>query len=72
MTEGDETVNAAGKDWACHWVKIKTADSETTTWTAAEGWFGGMVKMEMKMAAGSSNSMLVKTATDCKPWLKWE
>ncbi|GIK53073.1 MAG: hypothetical protein HPKKFMNG_01010 [Planctomycetes bacterium] len=72
-TEDFTDVEIAGGKWSGKkfWMKMKDGSMESTTWTATNGWFNGLIKMESKMAAGTSNMELSKFGEDGKPWLKW-
>lgn len=69
---GEETIEAAGKNWDCTWMSNKDENVEWKNWTAKQGWFGGLVKNWSKHAAGESTMVLTKVATDGQSWLKWE
>jgi hypothetical protein len=43
-TEGNETVNAAGKDWDCKWVAMQVAGKESKSWMCDQVPFMGLVK----------------------------
>jgi hypothetical protein len=79
-TNGEEKftdVEMGGGKWSGTktWMKMNDGSMESSTWTADNGWFNGMIKMESKMAAGSSTMTLEKFGEgfekDGKAWLKW-
>lgn len=62
---GEETVNAAGRDWACKW--YKSGDSKT--WMAeSDGWFNKIIKAEYQ---GKVSMQLVEIGADATLGLKW-
>lgn len=76
-TEDFKDVEIAGGKWSgkMYWLKMNDGSVETSTWTADNGWFNGLVKMESKMAAGTMTMTLEKFGEgfekDGKAWLKW-
>lgn len=68
MTEGDENVNAGGKDWECHWVEMDVQGKKSKSWTAKNGWFGGSIK---SMYDGNVVSQLTGCGTDAKMGFKF-
>jgi hypothetical protein len=79
-TNGEEKftdVEMGGGKWSGTktWMKMNDGSMESSTWMADNAWFNGMIKMESKMAAGSSTMTLEKFGDgfekDGKSWLKW-
>lgn len=68
MTEGDESVNAGGKDWDCHWVEMDIQGKKSKSWTAKNGWFGGAIK---SMYDGNVTMELKACGTDAKMGFKF-
>lgn len=59
--KGEETVNAAGRDWACTWYKTEFGK----TWMAEQsGWFNKIVRSTD--AAGNTVMELVEIGTDAR------
>ncbi|CAG0953073.1 hypothetical protein GPROT1_00234 [Gammaproteobacteria bacterium] len=75
--EDFKDVELGGGKWSGKksWMKMNDGSMESSTWTADNGWFNGVIKMESKMAAGSSTMTLEKFGEgfekDGKAWLKW-
>lgn len=65
---GEETVNAAGKDWNCKWTKVDVNGKFATTWMADDAWFSKVIKSEYD---GNVGMMLKETGTDAKLGLKF-
>lgn len=64
--KGEETVNAAGRDWECTWYKTEHGK----TWMAEkDGWFNKIVKSED--ASGNTVMKLVEIGEDATLGLKW-
>jgi hypothetical protein len=76
-TEDFKDVEMGGMKWSgkMYWMKMNDGSMESSTWTADNSWFNGVIKMESKMAAGSMTMTLEKAGEgfekDGKPWLKW-
>jgi hypothetical protein len=63
---GEETVNAAGRDWECKWTKTEYG----TVWMAeADGWFMKIVKAQD--AAGNVTMQLMELGSDAVLGLKF-
>ena len=62
---GEETVNAAGKDWDCTWTKTEHGKS----WIAKDGWFSKVIKVEG--ADGKVVMELKEIGEDATLGLKW-
>ena len=43
---GDETVNAAGRDWDCSWVKVDAGGTPAVSWMCEDAWFSKVIKSE--------------------------
>lgn len=76
-TEDFKDLEFAGGKWSgkMFWMKMNDGSMESSTWTADNGWFNGIIKTETKMAAGSTTMALEKFGDgfekDGKAWLKW-
>jgi hypothetical protein len=68
MTEEDFTdVEMAGRKWSGKLITIKGDGWESKSWTATDGWFGGVIKTE----ASGMVTQLTAIGEDAKPLLKW-
>ena len=72
LDSGKETIEVAGKKYECEWVKKKMTidangmkiESESKVWTSKSAPLGGMVKMETKLAQGSTTMELTGSGTE--------
>lgn len=72
LVSGKETLEIGGKKYECEWVKNKMTidfngmeiETETKVWTSKSAPLGGMVKMETKLAQGSTTMELTGSGTE--------
>ena len=67
-TEGTETLNVAGEDWDCKWIKMTIAGNVYQTWTCDNAWFDKVIKSE---ASGKVSRILTKKGENATLGLKW-
>jgi hypothetical protein len=58
---GEETVTAAGQDWACTWTKVDAGGKPATSWMCDDAWFNKMIKSEYD---GTVNMILKETGAE--------
>ena len=69
---GKETIEIGGKKYECEWVKTKMTidangmkiESESKVWMSKSASLGGLVKMESKLAQGSTTMELTGSGTE--------
>lgn len=72
LEKGTETIKAAGRDYACTWVKCKTTLAKdgkdmvsiVKMWTSKEVALGGAVKTESQIEQGAPGNAKLKTVMD--------
>jgi hypothetical protein len=72
LGSGKETLEIGGKKYECEWVKNKMTidangmkiETETKVWTSKSVPLGGLVKMESKLAQGSSTMELTGSGNE--------
>lgn len=74
-SEDFKDLELAGGKWSGKKTSLKMSDGGgyvSTVWTADNGWFNKVVKMELTMEAGAITQELVKYGSKGKALLKWD
>lgn len=73
-SEAFKDLEIAGRKWSGKKTTMKMNDGsfENTIWTAENGWFSGVLKMDYKMESGTMTQELTRVSSSAKPLLKWD
>ena len=65
---GEESVNAAGKDWNCKWTLVDAGGKPAKSWMCDDAWFTKIIKSEYD---GAITMQLKEIGTDATLGLKF-
>lgn len=68
VSEGEEIVNAAARDWHCKWTSIHVGGKEARTWMADDAWFVQLIKAQYD---GQVTMLLKAVGTDATPGFRF-
>jgi hypothetical protein len=70
--EDFKDLEIGGGTWSGKKTTVVMEAGTSIIWIADKGWFGGMVKMEFSMEAGSTKTELTSHGENGEAWLKWD